>query len=695
MEKNIVITDTYMMSLSKLSNNERKQAINTIKQMREDLSIPSLSVHAIDREKCDPKFRSARVNSDIRLIFRMDGNYCSLLYIDHHDAAYDWCVGKYIQKTDFGATYIFDVVKEEERLKSFTKEENDEDYYAIEGGLKRNSINEKELIKLGIAKVHATNLLEINDDESFIEYIDIFPEELQEALMDLYMGEKNFDVVFNELNDNMVATEKDIDIGESMLQKDTKRRFYVTQSMEELEYLMDNEAFEKWTIFLHPSQEKLVKMNVNGPMLVEGGPGTGKTVLGMHRAAYLSENVFKAEDGKRILFCTFSKKLARYISDNIERLFEQKGVVNNVDVVGVDSFISQELGAYTLNVSMRDFNKLAKYVYDTGEWKYSFDFYMYEYFQVIERFGIVSLDKYLAADRTGMGIGLNENNRREVWLFFRRLFEEQRNRGISTFVNRAEKLEMMLKTGKVKSNYDAIIIDEAQDLEPSKLRAIISCINPGPNSVMILSDDNQRIFNLRSWKGDIGINIVGRTYYLYLNYRTTKEISDYASVALFKGKEKNDYMKSYKSIVKGNDPVVQGYKDEEKERESIVATINELIERGTEANQICVVFPNNNEVSKFEAVLRKHNVAYMILKDDKVPKDSEGICICNVKGIKGLEFSCVVIAASDKYGSWVEGRYDDFEDSDAKIRYMKQIDCERYVAATRARDELFVTYTEE
>ena len=695
MEKNIVITDTYMMSLSKLSNNERKQAINTVKQMREDLSIPSLSVHAIDREKCDSKFRSARVNSDIRLIFRIDGDYCSLLYIDHHDDAYDWCVGKYFQKTDFGATYIFDVVKEEERLKNFKKEDTYENYNVVEGGLKRNHISEKELIKLGITKVHAANLLEICDDEAYIEYIDIFPEELQEALMDLYTGEKAFDVVFNELDDNRIAAQKDTDIGESLIQKDTKRRFYVTQSMEELEYLMENEAFEKWTIFLHPSQEKLAKMNVNGPILVEGGPGTGKTVLGMHRAAFLSENIFKASDGKKILFCTFSKKLARYISDNLDRLFKQKNIANNVDVVGVDSFISQELGADTLNVSMKDFNKLAKYVYDSNTWKYSFDFYMYEYFQVIERFGIVSLDKYLSADRTGMGIGLNENSRKEVWLFFKKLFEEQRNRGISTFVNRAEKLEMMMKAGKLSADYDAIIIDEAQDLEPSKLRAIISCVKQGPNSVMILSDDNQRIFNLRSWKGDIGINIVGRTYYLYLNYRTTKEISDYASVALFKGKEKNDYMKSYKSIVKGNDPVVQGYRDEEKERESIVATIIGLMNRGTEANQICVVFPNNNEVSKFEAVLQKHNVAYMLLKDDRVPKDSDGICVCNVKGIKGLEFSCVVIAASDKYGSWVEGRYDNFEDADAKIRYMKQIDCERYVAATRARDELFVTYTEE
>ncbi|WP_248402969.1 UvrD-helicase domain-containing protein [Butyrivibrio fibrisolvens] len=547
---------------------------------------------------------------------------------------------------------------------------------------------------MGIAKIHAGNLLTIDDDERFVEYIEIFPEELQEALMDLYAGEKKFDVVYNELKDNEIQDENKIDISQSLLQKDTKRRFYVTQSMEELEYLMENESFDKWTIFLHPSQEKYASIHVNGPMLVEGGPGTGKTVLGIHRAAFLSENVYKAQDNKKILFCTYSKKLARYISDNIDKLFTQRGITNNVDVVGVDAFIAQQLGHNTLAVSMEKFNELAKFIYSTQRWKYSFDFYMYEYFQIIERYGIVSLEQYLKADRTGMGVGLNENNRKAVWEFFRRLYEEQRKRGIATFVNRAEKLLYLIDKNEISPTYDAVIIDEAQDLEPCKLRAVISCVKSGSDSVMILADDNQRIFNLRSWKSDVGINIVGRTHYLYLNYRTTKEISDYATAVLFKGEEKNEYMKSYKSIVKGNDPVVQGYKDEARERDAVVATIAGLIQRGTEPNQICVVFPNTNELSKFESVLDKHNVDHMFLKDDVIPQDSNGVCLCNVYGIKGLEFRVVIIFAAEKYGNWITNKYENIGDPEAKKKYLKQADCARFVAATRARDELYVTYTE-
>ena len=694
MEKQIVITDSYMASVGKLTAQDRKQAINTIKQMKQDLSIPSLKVHAIDKEKCDAKLRSARVSSDIRLIFYLEGDYCTLLYIDHHDDAYDWCVGKYCKRTDFGATYIFDVLKEEECLAKYPSDNSKVDEFDyIVGGLKKNNISEKQLTKLGISKVHAANLLSIADESEFVDYIDLFPEELQEALMDLYIGDKSFDIVFNELNDEENKETLSLDGNQSLLQKDSRRRFYVTQSMEELEYLMENEHFEKWTIFLHPSQERLVKIKANGPVLVEGGPGTGKTVLGMHRAAYLAENIFKQDENKKILFCTFSKKLAKYISANLAKLLEQKKVKNNIDVMGVDAFIAQQLAGDNLNVDMNKFNELIRKVYRTAKWDYQLEFYQYEYYQVIERYGILSEGEYLSANRSGMGTPLNENQRKRVWNFFKNLFREQREAGISTFVNRAEKLERLIEAGKIKPIYDAIIIDEAQDLEPSKLRAICSCVKPGADSIMILSDNNQRIYNLRSWKSDVGVNVVGRTFYLYLNYRTTKEISDYASVLFFKGQEKNEYMKNYKSIVKGNDPIVQGFKNEDKQWESIMVTVRELQNTGTPANEICVVFPTNNELDKFAKFCDKYGELYLVLKDDVVPTDGNCICICSVKGIKGLEFSSVVIASTNKFGTSTNDKFK--ADDEAVICYEKQIDCERYVAATRARDSLFVTYIEE
>jgi superfamily I DNA/RNA helicase len=82
------------------------------------------------------------------------------------------------------------------------------------------------------------------------------------------------------------------------------------------------------------------------------------------------------------------------------------------------------------------------------------------------------------------------------------------------------------------------------------------------------------------------------------------------------------------------------------------------------------------------------------LKDDIIPQDSYGVCLCNVYGIKGLEFRIVIIFAAEKYGNWITNKYEDIGDPEAKKKYLKQVDCARFVAATRARDELYVTYTE-
>ena len=63
-----------------------------------------------------------------------------------------------------------------------------------------------------------------------------------------------------------------------------------------------------------------------------------------------------------------------------------------------------------------------------------------------------------------------------------------------------------LRSGKVDRIYDSIIIDEAQDLEAVKLRLISESTLSPVNNLLILSDLNQRIFKLTSWKKESGID---------------------------------------------------------------------------------------------------------------------------------------------------------------------------------------------
>ena len=43
------------------------------------------------------------------------------------------------------------------------------------------------------------------------------------------------------------------------------------------------EDFGRWHVFLHPTQRRMVERDYNGPARVSGGPGTGKTIVALHR----------------------------------------------------------------------------------------------------------------------------------------------------------------------------------------------------------------------------------------------------------------------------------------------------------------------------------------------------------------------------------------------------------------------------
>src|SRR5690554_875583 len=74
--------------------------------------------------------------------------------------------------------------------------------------------------------------------------------------------------------------------------------------------------WEKWTVFLHPTQRRLVEREYNGPARISGSAGTGKTVVALHRAAYLARRHPEA----RILLTTFSETLAQLLRIKLHRL---------------------------------------------------------------------------------------------------------------------------------------------------------------------------------------------------------------------------------------------------------------------------------------------------------------------------------------------------------------------------------------
>ncbi|MFC7408867.1 DEAD/DEAH box helicase [Hydrogenophaga atypica] len=95
--------------------------------------------------------------------------------------------------------------------------------------------------------------------------------------------------------------------------------------------------------------------------------------------------------------------------------------------------------------------------------------------------------------------------------------------------------------------YRAVLIDEGHDFAPEWLRLVTQMVDPTTNSLLVLYDDAQSIYERVQKKNfsfkSVGIQAQGRTTILKINYRNTKQILQTASLVaadLLTAEDKDD-----------------------------------------------------------------------------------------------------------------------------------------------------------
>ena len=144
------------------------------------------------------------------------------------------------------------------------------------------------------------------DEDNVLDLADHLPTEAAEALLELAVGKTPQPSLPAPVG------------GDPFNHPDALRRFRIMRNVEELEAALEY-PWEKWTVFLHPDQQGLVERNYNGPARVSGSAGTGKTVVALHRAAFLA----RSNPNARILLTTFSDALANLLRTKLGRLVHQ------------------------------------------------------------------------------------------------------------------------------------------------------------------------------------------------------------------------------------------------------------------------------------------------------------------------------------------------------------------------------------
>ncbi|MHB8880076.1 MAG: UvrD-helicase domain-containing protein [Thermodesulfovibrionales bacterium] len=672
------ISDTFTDSLAKLAGEEQKAVKTTAFDLQMNPSSPGMQFHKLDKAK-DKNFWSIRVSSDIRIIVHRAAESLLLCYVAHHDDAYRWAEKRKLEihpKT--GAAQLVEI---RERIEEITIPRYVDAVRPEQPKLPLFAhVSEDTLLSYGVPKEWMQDVRQA-DEDSLLALADHLPGEAAEALLDLATG------VPPQVPQPIAAGIGPFD------HPDAQRRFRVMNNLEELERALEY-PWEKWTVFLHPAQQQLIERDYSGPARVSGSAGTGKTIVALHRAVYLTRTNQEA----RVLLTTFSETLSNALRTKLKRLIGNDPRLGDRLEVHAMNAIGRRL--YELNLGRPQIASreiVSKLIFDASDaiegHKFSHHFLLTEWEQVVDAWQLDSWESYRDVTRLGRKTRLTENQRLKLWTIFEKVYAGLNAQKVITWSGLFSRLATYLTENKHKP-FDFAVIDESQDISVAQLRFLSALCGNVPNRLFFAGDLGQRIFQQPfSWKS-LGVDIRGRSMTLRINYRTSHQIRMQADRLLAPELADVDGNAEERrgtiSVFNGPAPVIKVLKTPAEEIKAVCEWLAERIGDGLKPHEIGMFVRSEAELDRARKAVVKAGLAFKIL-DENVDTSVGHVSICTMHLAKGLEFRAVVVMACDDEIIPLQSRIESVtDDSDLKEVY----DTERhllYVACTRARDHLLVT----
>lgn len=505
----------------------------------------------------------------------------------------------------------------------------------------------------------------------------------------------------------------------------TRSAFYAPADKEDFSEIL-RMPLDKWRCYLSEEQRQLVEADRNGPFMVVGSAGTGKTVVALHRAKRLVELPdWGPKD--RLLFTTFTRNLALDLRLQMEKLLPAKVIERTMDIVNLDEWVRNFLvenhmgREYLLPGPELDAIWAgARRLFPArigNKPPMPESFYRNEFEQVVLPDNIRSEAAYLLADRRGRGVTLGKRERSAVWpvlAYVRRAIDDTGKLTPSDAYNTASAL---LMSGRSTKQYRAVILDEAQDFGREAFRLLrqltpdLSLSNspghPRQGDIFIVGDENQRIYS-RGSGYDLkrcGINVRSkRTRKLTINYRTTADIRSAALVVLEHNRakvlESKLSRRPYRdeecvSTRRGPEPVLYVAHGLEDEAGWIADRIFELQnqDRSYVLSDFVVAAHSRERRDEYARCLAARGLATAAIEAAETPA-RDAVRVSTLHRLKGLEFKVVFIAGADAGKIPSDSAVGQGSDKMEKAGLYKRQRSLFYVAVTRARDRLFISCRE-
>ena len=500
--------------------------------------------------------------------------------------------------------------------------------------------------------------------------------------------------------------------------------FHWVEDDDELRQIIEAGDLGAWRLFLHPEQRRYVDDDYPGTTRLAGGAGTGKTVVAVHRARRLAVD----DPDARVLLTTFTRNLADDLAASLRRLddtvqvrsrLDEPGIyVKGVDAVAwavvqragadIESAVAAVLGMGSTSVlGSTAFTTWKEAIADAGDdlpkELRTESFFEAEYSMVVLPNRITTSKEYARVRRSGRGVALGRSQRMAVWAVIEDYRLKARAAGTTDFDEKAAiAAEWLAETGEPP--FDHVLVDEAQDLTPSRLRLLRNLVAEGPNDLFICEDSHQRIYGQKVTLSHVGINVRGRrSKRLTLNYRTTAQNLGWA-MAMLAGGEYTDLegraeAHGYHSARTGPVPLLLRADSMAEELDVAAELIKSWLPHDGAGDDVASA-PEAIAVLVRDRYRRENVVnglsergVEMRSVDQESAKPGKPL-VMTMHRAKGLEFTHVLLFGIHEGSvprAMKEYEISEQDHADAMLRERSLI----YVAATRARDVLTVTWSGE
>jgi hypothetical protein len=670
------LADTFQAALTKLDNQSQKAAKLAAFELQMDPTGHGKQFHRINQSR-EKNFWSVRASRDIRLIVHKDASRLTLCYVDHHDDAYDWAERRVFERHPrTGALQIVEVLEKVREVAPDTVPEAQADMFVAPKQASETApaptifplaeVGADRLQDFGVPKDWAELLVELSQTDALETTVHL-PGEAAEAVRLFLAGEEPEPLAEPEA---IEAT-----------------RFRMVEHRDELEAALDY-PWERWTVFLHPSQRRFATAEYSGPARVAGSAGTGKTVVALHRALRLSRT-----SGANVLLATFSEPLAMALSEKLAVLNGGTAIVPSVKVA---SFLGLARELFELNTGRRPRligrdtieRRLAAIAPDDNA-----VFLANEFIDVVDPWRVETIEDYRTLKRTGRRSRIGQKRRELIWPWFEQLRVQLDARNELTKAQLFAWVEDYY-SGVSNKPFTHIVVDEAQDLGVPELRCLAALAPSGIDRLFFAGDLGQRIFKLPfSWKS-LGVDIRGRSNTLKVNYRTSHQIREQLDRLLPEELSDLDGLVEDRtgtiSVFNGAAPEIVAAESEDEETNHVVAWVGDLIDQGYDPQQIGIIVRSDDQLIRARTVASRLGIETQILIGSVRPVEGR-LSVGIMQLAKGLEFRAVAVMACDADIVPLESRIEGAEtqsDLDEIWQTERQL---LYVAATRAREQLLIS----